>query len=186
MLPVQLDAARLKIAVVGRGAEAARKVKFCNAAGAERLSVYSDQPGETLTLISGERLVGRLPNNRDLAEADIVFVAGLNDTIAGEIVAACRALKVLVNVEDRKPFCDFHLPALVRRGDLTLAISTGGRAPGLAGSLRRHVERLFGPEWAERIDEIASARDAWRADGADMAAVKRRTDRYLDEQGWLG
>jgi len=186
MLPVQLDGARLKIAVVGRGAEAARKIKFCDNAGAERVTVYSDQPGEALAQIAAERLIERLPTSRDLAEADIVFVAGLNDTIAGEIAATCRALKVLVNVEDRKPFCDFHLPALVRRGDLTLAISTGGRAPGLAGSLRRHVERLFGPEWAERIDELASARDGWRADGADMSSVKRRTDRYLDEQGWLG
>ena len=186
MLPVQLDVARLTIAVVGRGGEAARKLKFCDSAGATQVTVYSDKPGDALTEIAGDRLVERLPETRDLADADIVFVAGLNDTIAGEIATACRALKVLVNVEDRKPFCDFHLPALVRRGDLTLTISTSGRAPGLAGSLRRYVERLFGPEWAGRIDELADARSNWRADGADMAAVKRRTDRYIDEQGWLG
>ena len=186
MLPVQLDVARLKVAVVGRGAEGARKLKFCDSAGANWVTVYSDQPGEALTAIAGERLVERLPRTRDLAEADIVFVAGLNDTQAGEIATACRALKVLVNVEDRKSFCDFHLPALVRRGDLTLTISTSGRAPGLAGSLRRYVERLFGPEWAEHIDELATARDSWRADGANMTSVKRRTDRYIDEQGWLG
>jgi precorrin-2 dehydrogenase len=186
MLPVQLDVARLKLAVVGRGAEAARKLKFCDGAGARFVTVYSDQPGDALAAIAGDRLVERLPHNRDLAEADIVFVAGLNDTLAGEIATACRALKVLVNVEDRKQFCDFHLPALVRRGDLTLTISTSGRAPGLAGSLRRYVERLFGPEWAGHIEELAAARDGWRADGADMAAVKRRIDRYIDEQGWLG
>ena len=186
MLPVQLDVARLKIAVVGRGAAAARKLKFCENAGARHITVYSDRTGDALEAVAGDRLVERLPETRDLAEADVVFVAGLSDTIASGIADACRALKVLVNVEDRKPYCDFHLPALVRRGDLTLTISTAGRAPGLAGSLRRYVERLFGPEWAGRIDELAEARSGWRADGADMAAVKRRTDRYIDEQGWLG
>lgn len=186
MLPVQLDVSRLKIAVVGRGAAAARKLKFCDTSGAGQITVYSDDPGEALKIVAGDRLVTRLPENQDLAQADVVFVAGLNDALAGRIADACRALKVLVNVEDRKAFCDFHLPALVRRGDLTLTISTSGRAPGLAGSLRRHIEHLFGPEWAGRIDELADARQDWRADGADMAAVKRRTDRYIDEQGWLG
>ena len=71
------------------------------------------------------------------------------------------------------------------RGDLTLAISTNGRAPGLAGLLRRHLERLFGAEWEGRIAEIANARAGWRREGADMATVRQRTDRYVEDRKWL-
>jgi precorrin-2 dehydrogenase / sirohydrochlorin ferrochelatase len=185
MLPVQLDTARLKILVAGRGAAAARKIKTLEAAGAAHLTVYSDAPGPVLATAAGARLIHRLPDNSELAGADLVLAAGLEPDEERAIAERCRALKVLVNVEDRPAFCDFHLPAVLRRGDLTLAISTGGRAPGLAGLLRRHLERLFGPEWGGRIEEIADARAGWRANGADMATVKQRTDRYVEDRKWL-
>ena len=185
MLPVQLDTTRLNILVVGRGGAAARKVKTLDAAGARHVAVRSDVPGPVLAAAAGDRLVAGLPDNTDLAAADLVLVAGMGAAEEQALAERCRALKVLVNVEDRPAFCDFHLPAVLRRGDLTLAISTGGRAPGLAGLLRRHLERLFGPEWGSRIEEIADARAGWRQEGADMATVKQRTDRYVEDRKWL-
>lgn len=185
MLPVQLDTARLKVLVAGRGAAAARKVKTLEAAGAAHVTVFSDAPGPVLAAAAGPRLIARLPDNPELAAADLVLAAGLTAAEERALAGRCRALKVLVNVEDRPEFCDFHLPAVLRRGDLTLAISTGGRAPGLAGLLRRHLERLFGPEWGGRIEEIAEARAGWREEGADMATVKQRTDRYVEARRWL-
>lgn len=185
MLPVQLDTARLKVLVVGRGGAAARKVATLDGAGARHVGVFSDAPGPVLRSAAGTRLVEHLPGNAELAAADLVFVAGMQAAEEQAIAERCRALKVLVNVEDRPAFCDLHLPAVLRRGDLTLAISTGGRAPGLAGLLRRHLERLFGPEWGGRIEEIAGARDGWRREGADMATVKQRTDRYVEDRKWL-
>jgi precorrin-2 dehydrogenase/sirohydrochlorin ferrochelatase len=185
MLPVQLDTSRLAIAVVGRGGAAARKVKTALGAGAARLVVYSDAPGPALAAAAGERLAPRLPGNAELAAADLVLVAGLPEPVERELAARCRALKVLVNVEDRPDCCDVHLPAVLRRGDLTLAISTNGRAPGLAGLLRRYLERLFGPEWQDRVEELSGARASWRAEGADMATVKHRTGRYVEDRRWL-
>ena len=186
MLPLQLDVSRLVLAVVGRGAAAARKVKTALAGGAGRLLVYSDAPGPALAAVAGVRLVPRLPDNAELAAADLVFVAGLDEAEESAVAARCRALKVLVNVEDRPALCDIHVPAVLRRGDLTLAISTNGRTPGLAGLLRRRLERLFGPEWGGRVDELAQARAVWRQAGADMATVKRRIDRYVEARRWLG
>ena len=185
MLPVQLDAARLAIAVVGRGAAAARKVKTADAAGAANLTVYSDLPGPALAAAAGERLADHLPSNAELAAADLVLVAGLGEAGERETAQRCRALKVLVNVEDRPELCDVHLPAVVRRGDLVLAISTGGRAPGLSGLLRRYLERLFGPEWERRVDELSRARAGWREDGVDMGTVKQRIDRFVEQRRWL-
>lgn len=185
MLPLQIDAGRLAIAVVGRGPAAARKAKAARAAGARDLTIYSDRPGPALAAAAGGDLARRLPDNADLASAHLVIAAGLTPEEEADLAARCRSLRVLVNVEDRPEHCDVHLPAVLRRGDLTLAISTNGRAPGLAGLLRRRLERLFGPEWEGRLDEIASARAGWRAAGASMASVGRRLDRYVEERRWL-
>ena len=185
MLPLQLDTARLAIAIVGRGPAAARKVKTVTNAGARHLTVYSDRPGPVLAAAAGDALVDHLPDNRELSRAHLVISAGLDDTEEIALAERCRALCVLVNIEDRLEYCDVHLPAVLRRGDLTLAISTNGRAPGLAGLLRRHLEQLFGPEWEHRIDEAAEARSAWRRDGAEMGTVKQRLGRLVEQRGWL-
>jgi precorrin-2 dehydrogenase/sirohydrochlorin ferrochelatase len=88
-------------------------------------------------------------------------------------------------VEDVKHLCDFHTPSQVRRGDLLLSISTGGRSPGLAQRLRRYLEDLFQPDWEDHLDELARARDGWRAEGADMETVVRRTVEMIEKRGWL-
>ena len=102
-------------------------------------------------------------------------------------LAAGRAAQgVLVNVEDVPELCDFHVPAIVRRGDLVLTVSTGGRAPGLSRLLREWLERVFGPEWTGRLDEVAArprrlARGrAWR-----RHEVSERTRDLVAEKGWL-
>ena len=185
MLPIQLDTARLAIVIVGRGPAAARKVKTARDGGARHLAVYSDRPGPALASAAGDDLVHRLPDNTELARAHLVISAGLEDAEEVALGERCRALHILVNVEDRPEYCDVHLPAVLRRGDLTLAISTNGRAPGLAGLLRRHLETLFGPEWEHRIDEVADVRAGWRASGVDMAGVKQRLNRFVEQRKWL-
>jgi precorrin-2 dehydrogenase/sirohydrochlorin ferrochelatase len=91
---------------------------------------------------------------------------------------------VIVNVEDAPSLCDFHVPAQVRRGDLLLTVSTGGRAPGLSHALREDLQRRFGPEWAERLDEFADLRAQWRAQGISAKGVSERTQALLSERGW--
>ena len=65
---------------------------------------------------------------------------------------------MLVNVVDRPALGTFTVPATVRRGDLTLAISTGGRCPALAGILREELEERYGPEYAELVSLFGEAR----------------------------
>jgi precorrin-2 dehydrogenase/sirohydrochlorin ferrochelatase len=115
----------------------------------------------------------------------LLFVAGLDEDRASSFASRARALGVLVNVEDEPELCDFHVPAILRRGDLVLTVSTGGRAPGLARRLREWLEQKFGPEWQGRLGTLGDARLGWRADGIPPAEVSRRTSEMIVERGWL-
>src|ERR1700760_3764789 len=90
--------------------------------------------------------------------------AGLPEGESRLLAGRARALGGLVNVEDVLPLCDFHVPAIVRRGDLLLTASTGGQVPGLSRALRESLADRFGPEWTQRLRELAIARARWRSE----------------------
>ena len=92
---------------------------------------------------------------------------------------------MLVNVEDVTPLCDFHSVAEIRRGDLLLTVSTGGRSPGLAARIRGRLADEFGAEWADRLAEIGALRDRWRQEGRSLAELGERTNAAIDAAGWL-
>ena len=113
---------------------------------------------------------------------------GPDDATARAIRRVAKAAGVLINVEDDRPKSDFHSAAVIRRGDLTVAISTNGRSPGLAALMRQVLDYRIGPEWEMRLDEIASLRQAWRNAGDDPATVGRRTREWAAGAGmvWSG
>lgn len=115
----------------------------------------------------------------------ILFVAGLSQAESARLAASARAAGVLVNVEDRPELCDFHVPAVIRRGDLLITVSTAGKAPGLAKLVREWIERRLGLEWAKRTAELASARTGWRRSGLSPAEVSQRTASLVEQRGWL-
>lgn len=184
MYPIVFPPAGLDVVLAGAGERAARRFDGLYAAGA-RVRVFSPGRDEVLARAAGTRLTPRLPEAADIAGARLMLVAGLDDEVSARIAVLARAAGVPVNVEDRPALCDFHIPAVVRRGDLLLTVSTGGTAPGLAARLRRRLEALFGPEWGERLASLSQARASWRAEGADMATLRRRTREWLDRQGWF-
>jgi len=92
---------------------------------------------------------------------------------------------VLVNVEDVLPLCDFHVPAIVRRGALLLTASTGGQVPGLARRLREALAEQFGPEWTGRLKDLGTARAKWRAQGLPPAEVSEQVREMIARMGWL-
>ncbi|MDH3240280.1 MAG: siroheme synthase [Alphaproteobacteria bacterium] len=186
MYPILFDPARVRAVVVGRGVGAVRRVTGLEAAGVTDFNVFVPGADAELAAVAGARLRPGLPERPDLEAANMILVAGLEDRVAEGIARAARELGVAINVEDRTQWCDFHLPATVRRGDLLLTASTGGRSPGLARALRRHLEGLFGPEWEGRLDALAKAREAWRAEGSDPSELSKRTQEWIDREGWFG
>lgn len=185
MFPILIDLGSLKVVLVGEGEVAEKRLAALDASGAAHLEVYSQAPTAALAKQAGKRLKGARPTDETLTGAHVVFLAGLGDRESIALASKAREAGRLVNTEDVKPLCDFHVPSILRRGDLTIAVSTGGKAPGLARRLRRHLEGLFGPEWAGRLDELGRQRKSWRSEGLETAEVGRRVDAYIEEKGWL-
>src|SRR6267154_1699516 len=162
MLPIVLDPKALRVGVAGAGKGLAKRLELLTEARVSPSAVFE----------------GYLPSVEDLGVLNILFVAGLDESASRGLAQAARRAGVLVNVEDQPTLCDFHVPAQVRRGDLLLTVSTGGRSPGLARALREDIERRFGPEWEEKLDKIAQMRAVWRSQGASTDEISVRTRNF--------
>ncbi len=185
MIPLALDPAAVPLAVAGRDEPALRRFRALRAGGAEGALLFCDAPDAALRAEAGDALRPHLPDADDLQALRLLWVAGLPDDLAASLAAQARVARVLVNVEDRRPWCDFHNVAEVRRGDLLLTVSTNGRSPGLAARIRARLAQEFGPEWAKRTETIAAQRQNWRRQPRTLSELARLTDRAIDQAGWL-
>jgi precorrin-2 dehydrogenase/sirohydrochlorin ferrochelatase len=185
MLPLSLDVERLKVALIGRGEAVLRRLAALDEADAGALTVFSDQPPDGLAAAAGDRLRRDLPDGAALAGARLVLLAGLPSDLAARLARLASSSGALVHVEDEPALCDVHMPAIVRRGALSVAISTGGRSPGLARLIKAVFERLLDRRWGDWLEELAGQRARWRADGHAMAEISRRTAALAHRSGWL-
>lgn len=185
MIPVMLDPREVSVAVVGRGPALVKRVRQLGDGGAQDLTVYSLEADLDLRDAAGARLIERPPVGDDFADVSLVYFAGLDLDIVGPLAELARQHRALVNVEDVSSLCDFHVPGVIRRGDLLLTVSTGGKSPGLARRLRQALEADFGSEWEGRLDSLGRARREWLGEGLDMPTVAARTNSMIDKQGWL-
>ncbi len=167
MLTLILNPQTVAVGLAGAGEGLARRLTLLTEAGVAPVAV-SPEAGED-----------------DLEDLSILLIAGLAQAQSARLAATARSAGVLVNVEDQPSLCDFHVPAVVRRGDLLITVSTAGKAPGLAKLVRQWIERRLGLEWSERTAELAASRASWRQAGAPLADVSKRTAAFVEQQGWL-
>lgn len=170
--PVLLDLAGRRCVMVGGGIIAGRRVDGLLTAGA-RVTVISPRLTRTLAALAAEGRIdheAREYRDGDLDGADLAFVA----TDAGEVNAAvareARARGVWINAADDPARCTFILPALVRRGDLTVAVATGGSSPALARAIREELETYLTDDYATLAAIAAEARREVRAAGRPVTA----------------
>jgi precorrin-2 dehydrogenase/sirohydrochlorin ferrochelatase len=116
----------------------------------------------------------------DLDGASVCVASSDDAAERAAIAAAARGRGVLVNVMDDVPNCDFAAPAIVRRGDLVLAIGTGGRSPAIARKVREDLQERYGPEWAEILAIAAEVRGATLAALPDLRTRAERWSSALD------
>lgn len=112
-------------------------------------------------------------NDSDLEGCFLVIVAISSHELQKRIHRLAKQRGVLCNVVDVPELCDFYYPAVVKRGALQIAISTGGESPALAQRLRKELEARFGPEFEDWLEELGEARERIRTEvvgGPDQKA----------------
>ncbi len=159
--PVNLDLRGKRCVVIGTLPVREGRVDGLVAGGATDVLVVATGPAARLDEL--ERVEGVTVERRpwradDLNGAVIVLAHDDHGSVRAAIAREARARRILVNLVDDIPHCDFAMPALVRRGALTLAIGTGGGSPAVARKLRERLEAAFGPEWAEVIKVLSEVR----------------------------
>jgi precorrin-2 dehydrogenase/sirohydrochlorin ferrochelatase len=185
MIPVSLDPRALRLALAGHGAAALRRWRLLAEGGAISALCFCDDADPLLQAEAGDRYRLGVPDDAALAAIDVLWVVGIADEAAAALAARARQYKVLVNVEDRREHCFFHNTSELRRGALLMTVSTGGKSPGLAQTLRARLAREYGSEWGERLEEISRNRDIWRREGHDLPILAAKTRALVKQNGWL-
>src|SRR2546428_2886782 len=175
--PVFLELAGRHVLVVGGGLVAERGGHGLLAADATVTVVSPALTPALAALAAGGRL--RLPGRGigpgDLDGVDLAFAATDRGEVNAALFVAARARGVWVNAADDPAHCTFILPAVVRRGGLSVAVSTGGTSPALARAIREELERYLTAEYATLAEIAAEARRELRAAGrvADAETWRR-------------
>ncbi len=160
LFPMFVKLAGRKCLVVGGGRVAEPKIESLLGCGADVRVVSPSVTPVIATWWRENRLTWRARGFQpsDLEDKFLVIAATSSLEVNAAVFRDAEARGVLCNAVDEPERCHFYYPAVVRRGDLQIAISTAGASPALAGRLRAELENLIGPEFAGVVERLGSAR----------------------------
>ena len=158
--PIFLDLSGKRCVIVGGGRVAERKCATLIKTGA-RITVISPAITKRLAGYREKGWIRHIPRqyrSGDIKSAFIVIAATdsgeTNEKVARDVMTAGK----LLNVVDVPSQCNFIVPSVLRRGLLTIAISTGGTSPALAKAIRKEMQRLYGREYSRYLDRLRDIR----------------------------
>lgn len=174
MYPVCLDISDKLCVVVGGGRVAERKVLGLLAAGAQVRVVSPELTDLLAEMVENSSIewLARGYQQGDVVGAVLVFAATDRREVQEAVVLEANREGRPVNVIDEPENCTFQVPAVVRRGDLILAVSTGGRSPAVAAMVRRRLAESFGEEYGLLLELMSRIREQVLSDDRDCAARK--------------
>tara|TARA_R110002072_G_scaffold75291_10_gene177477 strand:+ start:1124 stop:1762 length:639 start_codon:yes stop_codon:yes gene_type:complete len=176
-----------RVVVVGGGSVAARKVNALLAAQAEVFVVAPELSPELEALAEAGwfRPLRRGYRSGDLEGAFLAVVATDQREVNALASRDAIELGLLLNCADDPARSNFFLPSVLRRGDLSVAISTGGASPALAARLRRHLEELLPPEYGQLVELLAELRARVREEVLDPTQRRAALTRLANEEQQL-
>ena len=186
LFPIMVRLRGRRCLVVGAGEIAAAKIATLLAAGAQ-VAVVAPEAGASVRALAQEQRVAwqsRAFVPADVENAFLVVAATDSSAVNANVFRACTDHSVLCNVVDDPEHCDFFYPAVVRRGALQIAISTGGHSPALAHRLRVQLERQFGPEYESWLEEVGSARRDILAADLPEDERRKRLEEMVSQQAY--
>ena len=181
--PISLDLPGRRCVVIGSLPVREGKVESLIAGGATDVLVVATGPADLLDALDGR--YGVCVERRDWVPVDldgallaIAWAPGQHER--DRLAREARARSVLVNIVDDIPNCDWAMPSIVRRGELLLAISSGGASPALTKKLRIELQERFGEEWAEVLAVVREVREETLPSLPDLRERSRRWSAALD------
>lgn len=180
--PANLNIKNRNCLVVGGGNVGTRKVTTLLECGA-RVTVVSPDPTPRLKKMAANgsiQLKERAYQSDDLSKMFLVIGATDDERLNRQVSIDAERVNILCNIADRPEVCNFILPAIVRRGDLMITISTSGKSPALAKRLRRNLETQFGKEYADFLRLMGAIRDKLLSQAHEPEAHKDLFNQLID------
>ena len=158
--PIYLNLNGKRVVVIGGGEVAERKVASLSGTGATIVVISPTLTPQLLALAESNAIEWQKRSfaRGDSSGATLVLSATNDPAISREVWEEATKAGILVNTADQPALCDFIMPAVVRRGELAVAISTGGASPALAATLREKLSEILGPEYEELLEILSRAR----------------------------
>ncbi len=184
--PIFLELGDRRSVVIGGGSVAARKAQALLNAGT-RLVVVAERIDNTMTLIcqgKNAELIKSRYSKDYIAGAVLVIAATNNNQLNKQIYKDCQELEILCNVVDVPELCDFYVPAVVKRGDLQIAIGTEGRCPAYAGHIRKKLEMIFTEKHGQFLAELEELRKRIIKEVAEPADRKALLGELADDKSF--
>ncbi len=160
--PIFLDIEGRNVVIIGGGNVCARKAETMMNYGA-RVTVVSPEFTGEIEKWAEEgclALKRKKYDASDLDDANIVIASTDDERVNMQIATDCRRRRIPVNVVDVTPLCEFIVPAIIEKGSIQIAVSTGGKSPALARTLKEDLQLSIGPEYDEVNRLLGSLRDA--------------------------
>jgi siroheme synthase-like protein len=180
--PIYLNLKNRRVLVIGGGEVAERKVESLLGTGASIILISPEVSPrlDSLAQANQIQLYRRTFVPGDCRGAALVFSATDDAAVSTAVFVEATKEGALINTADQPALCDFIMPAVVRRGDIAIAISTGGTSPGLAARLRQKIASAIGPEYAKLAELLSQARPEIRRRVPDSSRRKELHYRILN------
>ncbi len=184
--PIFLELSGRRVVVIGAGAVAARKAQSLLDAGA-RLVIVADKIDDVLTSLcqgTNAELI-KSKYSKDYLTGAVLAIAATGDRqLNRRIYKDCQELEILCNVVDEPQLCDFFVPAVVKRGDLQIAVCTEGHSPAYAGHIRKKLEQTFTDKHGEFLAELKTLRKRIIKDVSDPTDRKALLGQLVDDKSF--
>ena len=186
LFPMFVKLAGRRCLVVGGGPVAEGKVEGLLASEATVVVIAPEVTEKIAAWARKQRLTrhAREFQPSDLDGSFLVIATTGVDAVNKSVFGEADARGILCNAVDEPERCHFYYPAVVRRGPLQIAISTGGLSPSLASRLRQELEEQFGPEYKRWIEELGALRQKAFARQVDPRRRTRLLHRLASRQGY--
>ena len=158
--PIYIDIEDRAVLIVGGGTVCARKAETMMRYGA-RVTIVSPEITDEIAAWEQAGVLAvqrKMYAESDLEGASMVIASTDDQCVNARVARDCRRRRIPVNVVDVTHLCEFIVPAIIEKGSIQIAVSTGGKSPAIARTLREDLQRTIGPEYAEVNDLLGTLR----------------------------